>query len=894
METTRKSILKAYLHYDICSTVQYLSILRNIMSGNGFNQLAPLFSTLSESELDKTVLTLDQRFHEATTTNELHSLIAEIDTTTASIDKELNHFSIIKLKKHQQETSNIELNRAKLSTTILNSTEMTLLFSAANDLGHSLTFKIKSLDQEIGNVKQTLNFVSDIQALKNNINQASYAIEHKNWELAAQCLHTITSKLPPELVNGNFASVVIPSTDIPELPSVTVQKWIELLTEEFQKGFNEASKNRNVSELTKYFQLFPLIQKEEIGLNCYSKFICQIITDTLRSLINSASGGSNAATKHGMYLTISMKLFENISMMLSQHGPLIKKYYGSTYDNAISYVVTKIQHEIDSQIGLISDTFYDIKRIDKVIQDISLYNFPVLSKRFSDHEDPSGVDQANVNPEEDELVSIVEIGDLVSELAGILHNWALYCKFITLKYYQSNDGTDNDEGLKLPKLITDSNFTDKIHKKFLPAFESLYSYYFRRSLEKAITIEELPSLEPHLIMTSSSEPPDQVPCSSVIEDATLVLNTTLRNIIDTAQPITLKRFINEDFKVIQRDLINGFFIKNLNYNQPRYNSTLTLVAPTSNLNGVLSGTASPGISRSGTPVHEGSGTMGFFKGASSALGNVVGSGGSPGAGISTTAAHTNNAKLMNFVLYLNTVAMGQEYFTKIFESITKNNPDYLRNNFPFGKDLEKIASILKTEFLDPFISITNKIIQDSLINFYNQSLKNKLLNLINDCFPDANDSHYIIYSVNSLNDNSTILRFTTTWQSLIRPYKQTFHKSLIFHKLLRLLVVNLANLIEKKLVNVLKKFKINELGSLKLEKDMSHIINEMCEDNYELREKFVRVTQLVLLVGMDDEEYDMSNEGGHNNDEGDQADDDLGVNWVLTPMERKQARKFRV
>lgn len=242
METTRKSILKAYLHYDICSTVQYLSILRNIMSGNGFNQLAPLFSTLSESELDKTVLTLDQRFHEATTTNELHSLIAEIDTTTASIDKELNHFSIIKLKKHQQETSNIELNRAKLSTTILNSTEMTLLFSAANDLGHSLTFKIKSLDQEIGNVKQTLNFVSDIQALKNNINQASYAIEHKNWELAAQCLHTITSKLPPELVNGNFASVVIPSTDIPELPSVTVQKWIELLTEEFQKGLMKHQK----------------------------------------------------------------------------------------------------------------------------------------------------------------------------------------------------------------------------------------------------------------------------------------------------------------------------------------------------------------------------------------------------------------------------------------------------------------------------------------------------------------------------------------------------------------------------------------------------------------------------------------------------------------------------
>lgn len=860
--------------------------------GNGSGQSLSLFLSLLESELEKQVLDLDQRFQVSTTTSELHKLISDIDSTTDVIDKNLNQFIVMKLKKHQNETSNIELHRARLSSTILNSSEMTQLFSSANDLGHSLTYKIKSLDQEIGNVKNTLDFVTDIQSLRNNINQASYAIEHRNWELAAQCIHTIVAKLPEELVDGKFASVVIPSTDIPELPTVTVKKWIEQLTEEFQRRFLEASKNKNVPELTKYFQLFPLIQKEEIGLNCYSKFICQIITDTLRTLINSASGGSNAATKHGMYLTISMQLFENISMMLSQHGPLIKKFYGSTYENAISYVVTKIQHEIDSQIGLIGDTFYDIKRIDKIIQDIGLYRFPILSQRFSDSEEQHIADQLD-NLEDNDLVSIVEVGDLISELSGILHNWALYCKFITVKYYPSESTPEDLYCLKLPKLIVDSNFTSKIHKKYLPAFETLYSFYFRRSLEKAITIEELPSLEPHLLVAASSHSPEQVPCSSVIEDTTLVLNTILKNIIDTAQPTTLKKFINEDFKVIQNDLINGFFIKNLNENQPRYNLTLSLVAP--HANGVLSGATSPGVSRSSTPVPEaGSGTMGFFKGASSAFGNVVGSGASNvGAGIATSAVGTNSAKLMNFVLYLNTVAMGQEYFTKIFESLTKNNPDYLKNNYPFGNDYEKVTNILKMEFLDPFVTITNKIIQDSLINFYNQSLKNKLLVLINECFPDSHDSHYIIYSVTSLNDISTMLKFTTTWLSLIRPYKQTFH-NLLFNKLLRLLVVNLANLIEKKLITVLKKFKINELGSIKLEKDMSHLINEICEDNYELREKFVRVTQLVLLVGMDDEEYEMSNAGGQSTGDIDDDDENLGVNWVLTPLERKQTRRFRV
>lgn len=868
------------------------------------SQSSNLFASLGEAELARNLDQLSLLYKEATSPNDLVALIELIDEATEKIDNELSYYVALKLKRFQQEITSIELNRAtKLSSTIANSNELLNLFHSANDLGHSLTFKIKSLDEEIGNVNKTLEFVSDIQLLRNNINQANYAIEHSNWEVAAQCIHTITSKLSKELINGKFASVVIPSTDIPELPEVTINGWIAQLTEIFKKKFNDAAHDKNVEQLTKYFQLFPLINQEEIGLNCYSKFICQIISDTLKNLVTSTSTVNAADLKVGIFSTITIQLFESISMMLSQHGPLIKRYYSSTYPNALNYVISRIQNEIDTQIGIVADTFYDVRRLDKYFQDIKLYNFPVLARRMNELQEQMNENRlleenVDLNSTND-LVSIVQVGDLINELATILHHWSLYCKFITVKYFK-DESTDGKE-LKLPDLILNSNFTKKIHNKYLPSFENLYIFYFRRSLEKAITIEELPSLETFLLYNPNvhekSTAPEQVPCSSVIEDVTLVLNSMLRNVIDSSIPSTVKKFISESFAVIQHDLINAFFIKNLNDNQPRYNQTLSLVSTLSTAN-ALSGTSSPGITRSGTPEPSSTSGMGFLKGASSALGNVVSSGGASAivGGLQTAP---NNPKLLLFLLYLNTVAMGQEYFSKVFDNIIKN-PNYLNNAFPFGKDREKVELILKNEFIDPFISITNKIISDSIVNLYNQSIKNKLVQSINELFPESSDSNYIIYSSGVLNDNSLLIKFTTIWQSLIRPYIQTLHKTLIFLKLMRLLVVNLANLIEKKLITVIKKFKINELGAIKLEKDLSFLINEVCESNYRLREKFVKVTQLVLLVGMDDDEYDESikhvNQSNKHLEDGEEVEENevIGINWVLTPQERKQIRKFRV
>ena len=860
---------------------------------------------LDVEALTKTLHEINNQFHDTASPNDLHDVIDKIDTTVTTIDSKLDSFVTLNKKKLQQDVSNIDVLRVnKLSSTIKNASNLSRVLANADELGHSLTYKVKSLDQEIGNVNDTLNYVENIQLLKTNINQINYAIEGQKWELAAQCIHTINTKIPLELINGKYASSVIPSTNVPELPEVCISNWIKQLVVIFRKQFNDAALKRDVEQLTKYFQLFPLINEEEVGLNCYAKFICEVISESSKNLTQTINSITSSDLKPGIFDTVAMQLFENVSMMLSQHGPLIKRYYVSTYPDALIYVVNKLQREVDLQIGVVADTFYDARRLDKLFQDIKLYAFPILSKRIADvHEHAQ--DQGRVSEDFeslDDLVPIRHVGDLILELSLILHSWALYCKFITIKYFHQPESSE----LSIPNIITKSNFSKKVNEKLLPAFETLYKFYFRRSLEKSITIEELPSLELYLKPMPQSKSPDHPPCSSVVEDLTLILNNTLRNVIQSGFPTSVKAFVTESFRVVQQDLINGYFIKNLNDNQPKYNQSLSFLSDDVGLSSPRT------VSRSGTPEPHGAPVStaastvnaGFFKGASSAFGSVVSGSGAIVGSLQTTSS--NSPKLINFVIYLNSVGIAQEYFTRIINNIkstTSSNTGFIETNFPFGKDAEKIKTILNQDFLDPFVAISNKILNESLINLYNQSIRQRLISMVNDLVTDTNDSNYILYSTSQVNDPSLLIRFKSNWTSLTKPYLQTLHQS-VWHKLLRLIVVNLVNLIERKLHQVLKKFKINELGSVKLERDMSFVINEVCEDNYQLREKFVKLTQLVLLVGMDDDEYEESKNpiielvksaDDELEDEGDEEKEDYsGISWVLTPQEREQIRSYRV
>lgn len=822
-----------------------------------------LFPSLAAVSLEKKHDEILHDFHLASSASELVKIVADIDEEMATLDGKLTQFVVSSSRKHTQELATIDLNRAKLSGAIAQSSELTSVFLGANDLGHALTAKIRTLDHEIGNVDRTLKFVLDIQLLKLTINKINYAIEKHEWEEAAHGIHTINHKLDADLVAGKFALAAVPLSELPELPIPTIEKWVHQLKLEFERLFHDAAKRRSVPEISRYFQLFPLIDQEELGLSCYSKFICSVIADTSRALVSSVS--QNEA-RPGSYSSVASSLFESVSKMLSQHTPLIRRHYEETHPEAITFVVTRVQREIDTQISIIADSFYDANRLDKVLQDIQLHSFAELKRKIAE----TLPEEQQLELMDSDLVSVVEIGDLIHELGAILHHWSLYCKFVVVKYFGQTTSQE------VPSLLVNSHFAKKVHQTYLPAFELLYKFYLRRSVEKALTIEELPSLEPYLLASSISRSPELAPISSVVEDVTLVFNNVLRSVLESGQASTVKAFASVSFQIILRDVIEGFIKKRLVDFQPRYNMGLTLISQ----HDILSGTASPSTSRAATPVPEVRG--GFFKGASSALGNVVGTGTAMVSNASL--GNINNPKLMQYVVYLNTVAAGQEFLTQVVNNLVLKNLSYLTLNFPFGIDAEKVKNIIKSEFLERFISITSSMIKSAIVTFFNQLIKARISSMVADLLPDSSDANYLVYNSAVLNDTTSMIKFKQSWEDTMRPFKQTLHRSLVYDKLLNLVVVNFVNMLERRLMTNLKTFKINELGGLKLDKDLSFIIALVCDEDYELREKFVRITQLVLLVSMDDEEYELSTFGG----------DEDGVNWILTPLERKQIRRFRV
>ena len=820
---------------------------------------------LEPAALNKAASAIEAQYAQLAAPSDFVNLIDAIDDHLELVDDAAASFVSVQLKRHQQELLGVEYARTKLNYTKRQTLALADKFGAASELGGVLTIKVKALDDEITKVSEKLEFVEKVQLLKTTINKAAYAIDHVLYEQGAHCILVILNHVDSLIITSEYAEAVVPLTEIPELPNDVIEKWTNQLCAVFKQRFEAAAESRNVTELTKNFQMFPLIGCHDVGLTCYSQFISRIITDTLKTLLLVVDN-SQAAERPGMYSQILINFFESISQMLSQHAALVKKYYG----NAMPKVIAKIQGEIDAQIGTIADTFYDNCSIDKCLYDVKEYRYPLLSKR--QEELKSAGEYSTIEPQM-ELIPLTTVGDLVTEFSTIFHHWSLYCRFVTTKYL------DGDT-----EVLDKSNVTKKINTKLLPAYEVLYQYFFRRSLEKAITIEELTPLDPLLQVDPRNklgddtpiQQPGDLPVSSVIEDVTLVFNTTIRGCVNSALTSTGKKFILYVTQTLNSDYVNGFFIKNLNDNGPRYNQGLCLVEPEA------PEASAAAISRLATPEP----AMGFFRGASTAL-NSVYSSTAMAVNQATAAAnpmHTvtaNNVKVCNFITYLNSLAMAEEYLQKVVNNIIAELPKF----YALAKEEEMMRLALKDDFMDPFTTTATKIIGDSLVNLYNQSIKLRLLTLVTEFLPEQ--------APDIEDENLNAVRyqqFSIAWYGLINPYSRVLHRKLIFDKLLRLLVVNLSNIIEKKLLNNLRKFKINDLGALKLERDMSHLINQVCRDNYYLRDKFVRVTQIVLLVGMDDDEYQESI--SHISQEG-EFDEELGINWVLTPQERKELRQYR-
>lgn len=340
-----------------------------------------------------------------------------------------------------RELGRVDILRAQIgSQAVATRTISGGLLSSASLTAMKISGAVRKLDLEQARVKSTLDVVEQVADLKACVLGVTGSMgAPQDWETAAGYLNRAT-KIPKEIINGAFAEQIVPTAEVPDAPSVTLDHAAESLRALFLREFKKAAQEGNGGKVTRFFKLFPLIGKPDDGLDVYGHYVCQGVASRARSNLNAGSGGHQR--KEGFFYANAMtKLFEHIAQIIEHHGGLVERHYGV---GRMVRVIERLQLEADVQGGIILDTWSDERSIDRKITDIRSYAFTFLVQSFlppapTRSGTPRAVSPAKRGalPEtqspDDGLVDMKEIDGFLSEIALMLGRWSLYSSFIATK-----------------------------------------------------------------------------------------------------------------------------------------------------------------------------------------------------------------------------------------------------------------------------------------------------------------------------------------------------------------------------------------------------------------------------------------------------------------------------
>ncbi|KAJ9621526.1 Golgi transport complex subunit 4 [Taxawa tesnikishii (nom. ined.)] len=671
------------------------------------------------------------------------------------------------------------------------------MLSSAASTAHRISGAVKKLDREQAAVKATLEVVEQVAELKACVLGVTGSMgAPQDWETAASYLHR-ASKIPDEVVDGAFSEEIVPTAEVPDPPRTTLNAAAESLCGLFLREFEKAVKEGDGARVTRFFKLFPLIGRSEVGLDAYGRYVCGGVAARARNNLNASQ------RKEGMFYANALtRLFEHIAQIVDGHEPLVERHYGP---GMMGKVIERLQMEADVQGGIILDTWADDRNINRKMTDVKSYAFSFLVQSFLPSQkgpmrsgSPAQRDSGSGRPSEDEGVNMKEIDGLLSETAMMLSRWSLYARFIASKISVKplvcpTSGIQQQSAKKVSDLLTDP-------------FNTMTTFFFRRSVEKSFQIDEPPSdltLNPNKPLGSS--PPF---ITSAVDDVMYIVNqvvqrtlaTSQRTVIASVMP-ALGRVLGSDFfGMIQRKMRDESYPKAaIQGALPPESVIISFLVLINNLD-----VSTDYVRRIVTT-------------------NI----GSPAAGAQ------------------NGYAQGPP----------------VTELFPFGHDSVFVENALKT-LLSSFESKTTDLINEAIEVMLKQVMRPRLRPVLIETFRDV---EYIV-SGNERSDETedsedlVAQRFERGWMAFTLPLKRILTDK-NYDRLITVTTSYLSKAVEKRIWNYYGR--VNELGAVRMERDISGIVNAAVRGGrYGLRDTFARCIQMTLIINMDDEEWEELASGG--------------------------------
>ena len=872
----------------------------------------------SDDQLSKSLAKYSLLLTKLSTLSQVNKLSSIIKHDHTKKTQMLNDFIRETHIKHNKQIRKIELERTDLTSSLAQFHNTLAPLSKSNQSAKVIHSDIYNNDIEHKYIAKTLTFLESIRTLKNNIKLIDSAIQQSNYLVAAKGIYEV-NQLPKDILESKFAQAIIPTPDLPYAVPELLTMWTDQLRNLFKEKFSKAMVNNDIPILTEFFQLFPLINEPTLGLNLYSKYITNMIAQENQKF---TLGSMKLDSRFDLIL---LQLFKIVSTIINEHSKIISKAYGVQY---MTYVMEKLEVEVELQCCLVWNYFQEKKLSNLSLSNIDRTDDNDDTNNNSDYGKINNKNKTNNNNNN----NLLNNKSLINEFSCFLQNWSMYCRFFSVRWQEflhsdlestadspvninmasKNHITENicntqneDTTLSMAPPISQGSFLRRLQKdRSIQLFQEISYDYLLTSFKRSIELEETPLIN-ELIVDDPIVHDDlsSWPISSVLEDLTLLLRQTLVNSVNTGQfnivenllaqlpkfiqNEFLVKFLQNKFKDLQNKLSTGSLIKLQKY-QPKLLSQEQdkegIKSPRSSISKLYNNPDNSSVSTIPSILHNNT-TMSSSTSAAGKF-NLRGAFANIQSNLqSVVAVEEDNSEsilaLHHYLIYVNTSYLIVLALKKLLiQEIIDDNPKLLVDNFPFYDESDKIKKLL-LNCEEKMITQVKKLQNWSIKYLYQTICLPKIKPLLDSLFINTAQNKYVC-GIEDFENMRDINTFIQKWDQLMQPYQNVLYQQ-AYTDLLKLVVNFLKHLIEKKLWNL----KVNELGAIKLDRELSLFIGAICGTHYSLRESFTKLTQIVLILGFDDDDFDVSS--------GDVKEELVtSIEWVLSPQERIQARNLKV
>lgn len=800
--------------------------------------------------------------------DEIARLQETLDVEQRNHHEQLSNYINERTLKNNTKARNLELQRTNLFNDLTDLNTMLAEFHEMDLKASNIHRDISLADLECRVVDETVQFLRNVRTIKNNMSLVHASIAEGDLLVAARAINEIYA-VPnsKRVLSSEFAKRVIPTSKFPEDPQLLLDQWNSKLTESFTLSFNQAARSQDVPELTKMFKLFPMLNKDDLGLDLYSKYVCDIIADESRKLLGQNDQSTTNKARSMFYADVLLHLFMIVSTIINDHSKIIAKSYGPQH---MTHVMSNVQREVDLQCGLILDYFVESRQLLKLYQETR---------------------EAKV--ENSSLPSVSEISAVNDEFSMILQNWSMYNKFFAVRWLEFSNAKTDTKSLAKPSPLMQSQFEKKLTDDgLLNMLQSLLFHNLKISFQNSMKLEELPSIN-ELITIKKIKHSDEnaYPISSVVEDMAILIRRNLVTAVNTGQFIILNEFLMLLVRFLQNEFLVKYMQNKFKDLQLKLSSSVSLKKyipkiELENENGMQGSSEgrtysnpdraiSPTFAAANTKLSQLGSKFNLRGAAANALTNIQSN------LQSVMSDEVSVLNLHEFLIYLNTLHANTILTHRLLiDEIMNNDSSLLAENFPFQDSAMRIRERL-TLCNEKVNKECGKLMNWALKYLYQTIYQGKVRMVISNCFQSNNEQSYII-GVEELDDLAQINDFVHKWNALVTPLENILYRK-VFSDILSLMVDYIVDDMEARVWGL----QANELGATKLDREFNIFVTTVCGMDYALKSKFTRISQIILIMGLDDEDLYLQ-DGAEINE------DTQSILWLLTPQERDRARKLKV